>query len=132
VTTHRYLVIGGGLTAHAAATAIRELDAGGSLAMIAAEPEPPYARPPLTKGLWKGKPEDSVFYPPVPGLVLLAGRRAVALDTRARTVRDGTSGSSSRPGRRRDASRSAATASSTSAPSTTIAGSAPWRASGSS
>jgi NADPH-dependent 2,4-dienoyl-CoA reductase/sulfur reductase-like enzyme len=92
VTTHRYLVIGGGLAAHAAATAIRELDPDGSLAMIAAEPERPYARPPLTKGLWKGKPEDSVFYPPVPGLVLLAGRRAVALDTRARTVHDGAGG----------------------------------------
>ena len=86
--THRYLVVGGGLAAHAAASAIRKLDRDGSLALLSAEPERPYARPPLSKGLWAGKPEESVFYAPVPGLDLVQGRRAVALDTRARVVRD--------------------------------------------
>jgi len=56
--------------------------------MISAEPDRPYARPPLTKGLWLGKPEESVWLREVPGLALHAGRRAVALDTRAREVWD--------------------------------------------
>jgi NADPH-dependent 2,4-dienoyl-CoA reductase/sulfur reductase-like enzyme len=90
VITYRYLVIGGGLTGHAAARAIRELDRDGSLLLMTAEPERPYARPPLSKGLWKGKPEEKVYCEPVPGLDLLTSKRAVALDTRARIVRDDT------------------------------------------
>src|SRR5512146_3213550 len=57
----RHLVVGGGMTGHAAAAAIREADRAGTVAMLAAEPERPYARPPLSKGLWLGKPEDEVF-----------------------------------------------------------------------
>ena len=90
MTTYRYLVVGGGLAGHAAAKAIRELDRDGSLAIMTAEPERPYARPPLTKGLWKGRPEEKVYCEPVPGLDLLTSRRANALDTRARIVRDDT------------------------------------------
>jgi NADPH-dependent 2,4-dienoyl-CoA reductase/sulfur reductase-like enzyme len=86
--TYRYLVVGGGMTGHAAAAAIRELDRDGSLGMISADPERPYARPPLTKGLWFGKPEEKVFLADVPGLERHAGRRAVALDPAAREVRD--------------------------------------------
>jgi len=85
---YRYLIVGGGMTGHAAATAIREIDKEGGLAMIAAEPDPPYARPPLSKGLWLGKPEEKVWLPDVPGLELRLGHRAVALDTKAREVRD--------------------------------------------
>jgi len=84
----RYLIVGGGMTGHAAAAAIRGADPAGSIAMISAEPDRPYARPPLTKGLWLGKPEESVWLREVPGLALHAGRRAVALDTRAREVWD--------------------------------------------
>src|SRR6266545_4030693 len=84
----RYLIVGGGMTGHAAAAAIREADPTGSIAMISAEPDRPYARPPLTKGLWLGKPEESVWLPEVAGLAFHAGRRAVALDPRAREVRD--------------------------------------------
>ncbi len=84
----RYLVVGGGMTGHAAAAAIREVDPNGTIAMIAAEQDRPYARPPLSKGLWLGKAEESVWLPDVPGLALLAGRRAVALDAHAREVRD--------------------------------------------
>lgn len=84
----RYLIVGGGMTGHAAAAAIRAADPAGSVAMLAAEPDRPYARPPLSKGLWLGKDEESVWMPEVPGLALHTGRRAVALDPRGREVRD--------------------------------------------
>ncbi len=84
----RYLIVGGGMTGHAAAAAIREADPDGAIAMISGEEDRPYSRPPLSKGLWLGKPEGSVWLPEVPRLELLAGRRAVALDTRERTVQD--------------------------------------------
>jgi len=88
----RYLIVGGGMAGHAAAAAIRELDGEAPLAMIAAEPERPYARPPLSKGLWLGKAEESVWLPEVPGLALHLGRRAVELDLAAREVRDDAGG----------------------------------------
>src|SRR5258708_4264730 len=50
----RYLIIGGGMTADAAARAIREADPSGSIGIMSAAPHPPYNRPPLSKGLWKG------------------------------------------------------------------------------
>jgi 3-phenylpropionate/trans-cinnamate dioxygenase ferredoxin reductase subunit len=50
-----YLIVGGGMTADAAVEGIREIDSEGSIAMISAENNPPYDRPPLTKGLWTGK-----------------------------------------------------------------------------
>jgi NADPH-dependent 2,4-dienoyl-CoA reductase/sulfur reductase-like enzyme len=84
----RYLIVGGGMTGHAAAVGIREADSDGSIVMISSEEDRPYARPPLSKGLWLGKPEESVWLEDVPGLERRAGRRAVALDPRARTVRD--------------------------------------------
>jgi 3-phenylpropionate/trans-cinnamate dioxygenase ferredoxin reductase subunit len=84
----RYLIVGGGMTGHAAAAAIRERDALGAIMMLAAEQERPYARPPLSKGLWLGKPEESIWLPDVDRLVLLAGRRAVAIDRASGTVLD--------------------------------------------
>jgi NADPH-dependent 2,4-dienoyl-CoA reductase/sulfur reductase-like enzyme len=86
--TYRYLVVGSGMTGHAAAKAIREIDRGGSLGMIGDDPMHPYLRPPLTKGLWSGKPRETVFLPQVEGLALHAERRAVELDTRAKALRD--------------------------------------------
>ncbi len=86
----RYLIVGGGMTGHAAAAGVREADPEGRIVMISAEPDRPYARPPLSKGLWLGKPEESVWLADVPGLTILPGRRAVALDPRAREVRDDT------------------------------------------
>jgi 3-phenylpropionate/trans-cinnamate dioxygenase ferredoxin reductase subunit len=84
----RYLIVGGGMTGHAAAAAIRESDPSGAIALLGEDPDRPYARPPLTKGLWLGKPEESVWLPEVPGLELRTGRRAVALDVVRREVRD--------------------------------------------
>lgn len=84
----RYLVVGGGMAGHAAAVAIRELDRDGAMVMLAGEPFRPYARPPLTKGLWLGKREEEVWLPDVPGLELRLGCRAVTLDPALREVRD--------------------------------------------
>ncbi len=58
---YNYLIVGGGMAADAAIQGIRELDADGAIGLIGAEPDPPYNRPPLTKGLWKGKPFDSIW-----------------------------------------------------------------------
>ena len=57
----RYLIAGGGMTGDAAVRGIRELDATGAIGMIGAEPDPPYARPPLSKALWKGEALESVW-----------------------------------------------------------------------
>jgi NADPH-dependent 2,4-dienoyl-CoA reductase/sulfur reductase-like enzyme len=58
---YKYLIIGGGMTADAAVAGIKEVDPGGSIGLISAESHPPYNRPPLSKGLWKGKPLEKIF-----------------------------------------------------------------------
>jgi 3-phenylpropionate/trans-cinnamate dioxygenase ferredoxin reductase component len=58
---YNYLIIGGGMTGASAVTGIREIDSTGSIGMISAEPDPRYNRPPLTKGLWKGKPVEKIW-----------------------------------------------------------------------
>jgi 3-phenylpropionate/trans-cinnamate dioxygenase ferredoxin reductase subunit len=58
---YKYLIIGGGMTADSAVRGIRKVDTQGSIGLISAEPNPPYDRPPLTKGLWKGKPEEDIW-----------------------------------------------------------------------
>ncbi len=90
--TIRYLIVGGGMAGHAAAAALRAEDPGATLGLVGEEPHAPYARPPLSKGLWAGKPLDSVWLPPVDGIVRFLGRRAVALDPRAHLVRDSDGG----------------------------------------
>jgi NADPH-dependent 2,4-dienoyl-CoA reductase/sulfur reductase-like enzyme len=57
----KYLIIGGGMTADAAVRGIREIDSSGSIAVVGADPDPPYARPPLSKALWKGDPVDNIW-----------------------------------------------------------------------
>ena len=61
MTNYKYLIIGGGMTAAAAADGIRGVDATGSIGIISAELDAPYNRPPLTKGLWKGDPLDGIW-----------------------------------------------------------------------
>ena len=61
MTAYDYLIVGGGMTAAAAADGIREVDATGSIGIISAEPDAPYNRPPLSKGLWKGDALESVW-----------------------------------------------------------------------
>src|ERR1041385_4297216 len=57
----KYLIIGGGMTADAAVQGIREVDRNGTIGLISAENDPPYDRPPLTKGLWKDKSIDDIW-----------------------------------------------------------------------
>ncbi len=87
----RYLIIGGGMTAAAAAAGIRELDADGAITLISAEAAPPYDRPPLSKKLWEGKRSVAQIVAPLPDDVeLRLGRRVVALDPERRQVTDDT------------------------------------------
>jgi NADPH-dependent 2,4-dienoyl-CoA reductase/sulfur reductase-like enzyme len=58
---YKYLIVGGGMTGDAAAKGIRESDTEGTIGMVSAEANPPYARPPLTKGLWKNTPEEKIW-----------------------------------------------------------------------
>lgn len=58
---YKYLIVGGGITADSAIRGIREVDPQGSIGLITGEDYPPYNRPPLTKGLWKGKPIEQIF-----------------------------------------------------------------------
>ena len=55
-----YLIVGGGMAADAAVRGIREVDPNGSIGLISADPNPPYDRPPLSKGLWKGERLESI------------------------------------------------------------------------
>jgi 3-phenylpropionate/trans-cinnamate dioxygenase ferredoxin reductase component len=82
----QYVVIGGGMTGHAAAQGIRSVDANGSIAILGAEVEAPYARPPLSKGLWAGQEEESIRLPPPDGVTMRVGTRVVAIDRAARRV----------------------------------------------
>ena len=84
-----YLIAGGGMTGDAAVRGIRERDATGAIGLIGAEADPPYARPPLSKALWKGEPLDSVWRKTSDlGVTLHLGHRAVALDLRNKRLTD--------------------------------------------
>ncbi len=89
VTHHRYLILGGGMTADAAAKGIRELDPEGTIGLIGCEPEPPYSRPPLSKALWKGEALESIWRGTAEvGADLYLGRQASALDLATKSLRD--------------------------------------------
>ena len=89
----KYLIVGGGMTADAAIHGIRESDRGGSIALIGAETHPPYNRPPLSKGLWKGKPLESIWRKSdEPGVTLHLGRRAKLLEAPDKRVIDDQGG----------------------------------------
>ena len=89
VPSSTYLIVGGGMTGDAACRGIRDHDAHGSICLVADEQHEPYARPPLSKALWKGKPEDSIWRGTAElGVDLRVGRRIVAFDPSARSATD--------------------------------------------
>ena len=89
VRSYRYLIVGGGMTGDAACKGIREHDADGTIALVGEEQHPPYARPPLTKGLWKGGDEEKIWRGTADLAVdLTLGRRIVSLDLGARRAMD--------------------------------------------
>jgi NADPH-dependent 2,4-dienoyl-CoA reductase/sulfur reductase-like enzyme len=84
-----YLIVGGGMTADAAARGIRKEDVNGTIAVVGADGHPPYNRPPLTKGLWKGDAPDSIWRKTEEtGAHLTLGRRVVNLDPERKRVTD--------------------------------------------
>jgi 3-phenylpropionate/trans-cinnamate dioxygenase ferredoxin reductase component len=60
-----HLLIGGGLAGANCARWLREEGADGSILLVGREPDPPYNRPPLSKGYLQGKEsrEDALFRP---------------------------------------------------------------------
>jgi NADPH-dependent 2,4-dienoyl-CoA reductase/sulfur reductase-like enzyme len=86
---YQYLILGGGLTGDAAVRGIRELDAEGSIVLIGMEPDPPYVRPSLSKGLWKGRPIEKIWRnTQLLGAELHLGRKATHLDPHNKIIRD--------------------------------------------
>jgi NADPH-dependent 2,4-dienoyl-CoA reductase/sulfur reductase-like enzyme len=86
---YKYLIVGGGMTAAAAVSGIRKADAHGSIGLISAEQDPPYNRPPLSKGLWKGESLDTIWRgTEKQNVALHLGRRAQSLDPGKKTATD--------------------------------------------
>ncbi len=85
----RYLIVGGGMTGDAAAKGIREHDPEATIRLVGDEPHPPYARPPLSKKLWLGGDEGSIWRKTEEtGADIRLGRRIVELDLPRRVARD--------------------------------------------
>jgi len=86
---YKYLIVGGGMTAAAAVQGIRLVDKTGTIGLIGAEPHPPYDRPPLSKGLWKGRDEKNIWRDVGrEGITLHLGRTAVTLDPQNKSITD--------------------------------------------
>jgi NADPH-dependent 2,4-dienoyl-CoA reductase/sulfur reductase-like enzyme len=89
VARYDYLIVGGGMSADAAAHGIRKEDPHGTIAIVGAEPHAPYNRPPLSKALWKGDPEDSIWRKiQETGATLVLNRRVVSVDPAASRATD--------------------------------------------
>ncbi|HEX8447923.1 MAG TPA: FAD-dependent oxidoreductase [Sphingomonas sp.] len=92
------LIVGGGHGGAQAAIALRQGGFDGSIAIVTEEPEPPYERPPLSKDYLAGdKPFDRILIRPLAfwnerSVMLLTGRRIVAVDAAARTATDAVGG----------------------------------------
>ncbi|MEV0428437.1 FAD-dependent oxidoreductase [Micromonospora sp. NPDC050495] len=92
-TTDRFVIVGAGLAGARAAQTLREEGFAGGIVVLGDEPERPYERPPLSKGLLTGGAEpDSVFvhdagWYAAHDVDLRTATRAVAVDRAARAVR---------------------------------------------
>src|SRR3954447_25472333 len=77
------------MTGDAAARAIRARDPEGEITLVGEEAHAPYARPPLSKGLWKGKEESSIDRGTREHDVdLKLGRKIVSLDLDGKQATD--------------------------------------------
>jgi 3-phenylpropionate/trans-cinnamate dioxygenase ferredoxin reductase subunit len=88
-----FLLIGGGLAAANCARWLREEGADGSILLVGREPDPPYNRPPCSKGFLRGEEsrEDTYFRPnewwEEQSIDLLTRVSVMGLDLDARTVK---------------------------------------------
>ncbi len=79
------------MTAAAACRGIRDHEAESSIGLVSSESHPPYARPPLSKGLWSGKEESTIWRNTEEhGVDLHLGRTITSLDLDAHTATDDT------------------------------------------
>ncbi|WNM38926.1 FAD-dependent oxidoreductase [Micromonospora halotolerans] len=92
-TTDTFVIVGAGLAGARAAQTLREEGFDGGVVVIGDEPERPYERPPLSKGLLTGGAEPDSVYVHEAGwyaehdVDLRTAARAVAVDRSAREVR---------------------------------------------
>ncbi|SRR6266498_2826807 len=85
---YKYLIIGGGLAGDAATKGIRELDKDGSIGLISKDPDPPYMRPNLSKGLWKGRPVEKIWRKTEERGTLHLDCQVTSIDPAKKLVRD--------------------------------------------
>ncbi|MAT42660.1 MAG: pyridine nucleotide-disulfide oxidoreductase [Anaerolineaceae bacterium] len=86
---YQYLIIGGGIAADAAVRGIRAIDEDGTIGIISAEVDPPYIRPKLSKGLWKGEPVEEIWKNTQElNVDLFLGQLVTKIDTLNNFVRD--------------------------------------------
>src|SRR4051794_8249858 len=82
-----HLLIGGGIAAATCAQTLRQDGATGSILLVARELDPPYHRPPITKGYLGGSETKEDGLIALPGDVeVLTRTSAMALDPAAKTV----------------------------------------------
>ncbi|WP_129668105.1 NAD(P)/FAD-dependent oxidoreductase [Phytoactinopolyspora endophytica] len=92
-TERTFVIVGGGLTGAKAAETLREQGFDGSVVLLAGENEPPYERPPLSKGYLLGDDErEKAFVHPLPwyaeqDIDLRLGSRVEALEPAEHRVR---------------------------------------------
>lgn len=86
---HKYLIVGGGMTADSALHGIRQIDPNGTIAMICEELHSPYDRPPLSKSLWKGAKFESIWRSKRDlDVAVHIGKKIVNLDPTKKTATD--------------------------------------------
>jgi 3-phenylpropionate/trans-cinnamate dioxygenase ferredoxin reductase component len=83
------VIVGGGPAGLAAARGYRDAGGEGAVAMVAAEHDPPYMRPALSKEFLRGETEDIALEASDLDVDLRLGAEATALDPAARTVTAG-------------------------------------------
>jgi 3-phenylpropionate/trans-cinnamate dioxygenase ferredoxin reductase subunit len=77
----RIVVVGASQAGCGCAAELRRLGFDGSITVVGDESHPPYARPPLSKGVLTGaESEESVFLPVPEGVEMLRGSAATGLD----------------------------------------------------
>lgn len=85
-----YLIIGGGMTADAAAKGIREKDADGTIGILGEEPSAPFPRPALSKKLWTDpdftEDDAALHTADETGATVHVSTRVDAIDRDAKTV----------------------------------------------